>query len=364
MSAITQAACLTPAGTGAIAVLAARGPRALEIAEALFRPRNVAVSAEPGRFFLGQFGDEASDEVVLSVKQIVPVPCVEIHCHGGVEVVRVLLESLRRRGVEILSWQEWQRHESDEPFQAIAAALAEARTARTAAILLDQYHGAFGRAMREIHAALERGDNDVAGRKLEELAEFAELGRHLAQPWRVVVAGPPNVGKSSLVNAVAGYRRSVVSAIPGTTRDAVTTQIAVDGWPVELTDTAGLRDPAEDLEAQGIDLARAAMNGADLCLWVMDGSTAPVPPAISTKNPRLVVNKIDLPAAWDYRGRMDVLPVSAATGQGVAELCSALAGWLVPRPPAPGSAVPFTPEQRAEIEETRHRLRFRFREEA
>jgi tRNA modification GTPase len=68
-----------------------------------------------------------------------------------------------------------------------------------------------------------------------------DLGRHLTRPWRVVVAGAPNVGKSSLINALAGFTRTVVTAVPGTTRDVVATAAAIDGWPVELIDTAGLR---------------------------------------------------------------------------------------------------------------------------
>jgi tRNA modification GTPase len=276
----TYAACLTPPGTGGIAVIAVWGLRALSTVESLFRARSaskcssnhlLALRAPDGRFFLGRFGGEIADEVVLSVKQTEPVPSVEIHCHGGAEVVRLLLESLQHRGVEVCTWQEWEARSGDEPLRAAAAvALTEARTVRTAAILLDQYHGAFDQAVREIIAALDKEDIEYAGERLDELAHFADLGRHLTRPWRVVVAGPPNVGKSSLVNALAGYQRAVVSATPGTTRDVVTTEIAVDGWPIELADTAGLRDSGEVLELQGIAQARTAADAADLCLWLLD----------------------------------------------------------------------------------------------
>ena len=104
------------------------------------------------------------------------------------------------------------------------------------------------------------------------LARYAPLGRRLTAPWRVVVAGPPNVGKSSLVNALAGYQRSIVAPTPGTTRDVVTTRLAIDGWPVELADTAGVREATDALETQGVRLAREATAAADLCLWVLDAS--------------------------------------------------------------------------------------------
>jgi tRNA modification GTPase len=159
-----------------------------------------------------------------------------------------------------------------------------------------------------------------------------------------VIAGAPNVGKSSLVNAVAGYQRSVVSPTPGTTRDVVTSRVAIDGWPVELADTAGLRTGADALEGQGIALARDRMASADLVLWVVDASMPPVWPDAPDQRLRLVLNKIDLAPAWDLTGAATTLRVSAQTGEGIGELCSALSGWLVPEVPPPGAAVPFTPE--------------------
>jgi hypothetical protein len=111
----------------------------------------------------------------------------------------------------------------------------------------------------------------------------------LTTPWRVTVAGAPNVGKSSLVNALAGYQRSVVSATPGTTRDVVTTVIALDGWPVELSDTAGMRDDAVRWRARKYSRGGAARE-ADLCLWVLDAWCA-VWPAVPSQDTRLILNK-------------------------------------------------------------------------
>src|SRR5262249_18501205 len=149
----------------------------------------------------------------------------------------------------------------------------------------------------------------------------------------------------------AGYQRSVVAATPGTTRDVVTTLTAVEGWLIELADTAGLREEAGSLEGQGIQRARAVAANADLCLWVLDASTPPVGPEGALSRIRLVVNKVDLPPAWDLGQAAGAVRVSARTGAGLAELCQALARWLVPDPPPPGAALPFTPALCSRIEE-------------
>ena len=180
---------------------------------------------------------------------------------------------------------------------------------------------------------------------LDALARWTPLGRRLTTPWRVAVAGPPNVGKSSLVNALAGYQRSVVAPTPGTTRDVVTTRLAIDGWPVELADTAGLREGTDTLETQGVRMARETSAAADLCLWLLDASAPPVWPDAGVGAVRLVVNKVDLPAVWDVADAPEAVAVSARTGAGLPELCAALSGWLVPEPPPSGTAVPFTAAQ-------------------
>src|SRR5205085_10015517 len=124
-------------------------------------------------------------------------------------------------------WQELEKPRDVRPWAFDDRALeplTRATTVRTASILLDQYHGAFTRA---VEAALAEPAH------VAEFARYAPLGRHLVAPWTVAVVGPPNVGKSSLVNALAGYQRAVVSDMPGTTRDVVRTLVALDGWPVE-----------------------------------------------------------------------------------------------------------------------------------
>ena len=178
---------------------------------------------------------------------------------------------------------------------------------------------------------------------VDELLERADVGLHLAKPWRVVLAGRPNVGKSSLINALVGYERAIVHEAPGTTRDIVTALTALDGWPVELADTAGLRVGDEPLEVAGIALARRQAAEADLLLLVFDRNTA-----WSAEDEALVkawpaalavLNKCDLPAAAGRRPTG--VEVSAQSGAGLAELAPAMVARLVPRAPEPGEAVPF-----------------------
>ena len=162
--------------------------------------------------------------------------------------------------------------EWNEPNE-ILGLVTRAPTLRAAAVLLDQSHGAFASA---VAGCLE----DLS--QLPRLAALAAVGRHLVEPWQVVLAGPPNVGKSSLINALAGFERSVVAPVAGTTRDVVTVRVAFDGWPVELSDTAGLRDSGEALEAEGIARTKSRLASADLVVWVMD-LTDPVPPPVAWK---------------------------------------------------------------------------------
>lgn len=349
MSEPTLAACTTPPGTAALAVIELRGPEAWSIARAFFRPRgkDAALPEAPqaDQFWLGRFGAEPAEDVVLSLRRTDPTPWLSFTCHGGREVVRLLLETLETQGVLICSWQELERNTAENSLHAQArTALAEALTPRTAAILLDQLNGAFARAVDEILATLQRGELDAAATRLTELNRHAAVGRHLTKSWRVTIGGAPNVGKSSLLNAIAGYERCIVSPTPGTTRDVVTAIVALDGWPMELADTAGLRHGAEPVEAAGIAYASAALADADVRLWLLDASTTLVWPPADIGHVKLVINKIDLPAAWDLASAPAAQQVSALTGAGIADLCTALARQLVPDPPAAGSAVPFTEE--------------------
>src|SRR5438132_12024554 len=241
-------------------------------------------------------------------------------------------------------WQEFVHRTAGDAFHAaVSDSLANAITVRTAAILLHQQQGALAGALRQIFRHWEQNENEHATNLLAQLNRFTSVGRHLTKPWRIVVAGAPNVGKSSLVHALAGYERCIVTDIPGTTRDVVTTVIALDGWPLELADTAGLREGGGELEEQGMALARFAATEADLCLWLLDAAREPIWPEFPLDHVQLVINKIDMPAAWDLQRAPEAAQISVRTGEGLSALCEAIVHRLVPEAPAPGAAVPCTP---------------------
>lgn len=341
----TQVAVLTPPGKSALAVLGIAGPRAWETVGELFSPRRGALPDVPevGRFWLGRVGEDVADDAVLAVRRLTPQVEVELHVHGGREVVRWLTELLLTRGVEpMASWSALCRPLLSE---ATVQILANAPTVRTAAIALDQHTGALWQVLDAMRHALEANDIDRYETLRSELFRWSNVAAHLNRPWRVVLAGAPNVGKSSLLNALAGYQRSIVAPTPGTTRDVVTVTLAIDGWPVEFADTAGIRSALETLEGQGIEQAREAMREAELCLWLVDASGEPVFPPEDMDNVRLVVNKIDQPARWDLARAGDAPHVSATTGEGLPGLCEAISRWLVPVvPPAGVAMMPLVPE--------------------
>ena len=341
-------ACLTPPGAAAIATVGLSGRDAWSLVKAHFQPRGrkTPIPAEPARTWLGRLTHcDAADDVVVTIGQAGEIDRVEIHCHGGAAVVRWLLNLFRQQGAIEITYEEWLRRTATSPIQAEAAlALTHALTLRTAGILLDQFHGAFERELRAIDSARARSDWPTAAAKLEALCSWIPLGRHLTEPWRVVVAGAPNAGKSSLINALLGYQRAITSPIPGTTRDLVTALTAFDGWPVELIDSAGIRADATGLEALGITQAENALTTADLCLWVVDRTQErPLLPPLTLGCQALVLcNKTDLVdrwQPWEFTG--SVLLVSALTSQGLQELADAIVHSLVPRSPPKGTAVPF-----------------------
>ena len=335
---------LTATGRGAIAVVRVWGVDADAVVDAVFRPlRGRSLSDTlPGRLRLGRAGIGVGDEVV-AVRIPSAVPTLEIHCHGGTAALETVIRALEAAGAAPADPVAFARTQAEDALRARALEdLAAAPTLRAAGILLDQSRGALNRVLE---ALLDSSHPDPRA-ELDALIQRADVGTRLLSGWKVVIAGRPNVGKSRLFNAVAGYERSIVHSRPGVTRDVVSVRTAIGGWPVELSDTAGDREAEDDVERLGIGRARRERREADLVLLVLDRSE-PLQAVDrelleSTSLPLVAANKSDLPPAWDLSAIANedrrIYPVSAETGAGLEDLLRVWEARLVPDPPNP--AVP------------------------
>lgn len=345
---------LTPVGRGAVASVEVAGPDALRLVDTLFHPAAGKALAEfaVDRVVYGRWQSAERGEDVVVVRR--SDDSVAIHCHGGVAAVAAIVDSLCLAGVVRTAWQQWLNGRANDPLVAAAEiALTQAPTERVATVLWDQRQGALRQRIERLAEHLASSRLNEARITLDDLLSWQSLGCHLTEPWRVVLAGRPNVGKSSLINALVGYERAIVHPTPGTTRDLVAATTAWDGWPVELVDTAGLHVAAKGVEAAGVALARERLATADLVLLVLDASnplTAEDHALLADWPGALVVlNKCDLGGARDEDFAGSVPPpywrVSAATGAGLDALQRAMVERLVPRHPPRGQAVPFRAEQ-------------------
>lgn len=349
---------LTPSGRGAVATLLVTGPKASEsVAHHLHtRSRLPWEQRGPKAVVVGHWGSPAGEElVVCRLNQ----QKVEIHCHGGDAAVAALMADLVQRGCERMNWSDWLAGERIDRIGVEAfVALASARTQRTAAILLDQYAGALAQQVGAAELSVTQGDWLRAGELVSSLLAYSDLGLHLIKPWQVVFAGRPNVGKSSLINALLGYRRAIVAATPGTTRDVLTETVSLQGWPTELADTAGWRPTDDAIELAGYVHAKRTLAEADLVIWVEDASK-PVTGSLQeqTSGPAATIsvhNKCDLVVGIDQLAGQ--LVTSARTGQGVTRLEKAIVDCLIPQVPPPGAAVPFTARQVAALKTARQAI--------
>lgn len=345
----------TPVGRGAVAVIAVAGPGAVAAVGADFRAasRRPLGSQPIGRICFGQF---AGEEVVVC--RVGP-SALEIHCHGGQYAPRRIVERLTAGGCQVEPWQTWFDLEGQTTIASEALrALAVTRTAATAAILLDQYNGALAEGVQQAAGLLAAGDWLPGRGEIELLRSRYSVGRRLTESFRVVIAGLPNVGKSSLINALLGYRRAIVADLAGTTRDVVAAEAAIAGWPIQLIDAAGLRTTIDPLEAAGVELAGEQLARADVVLWVVDATELPAASveaadrhareqqrgwSLGAETPVLtVINKIDRRLDDEWPATERVVSVSALEGLGVDCLADRLASLVVAEDVPAGTAVPFT----------------------
>lgn len=283
----------------------------------------------------------------------------EINCHGGSAATGRIFDDLANAGIErvIRSRSE---AETESDFQAHwQNQLLSCRTVQTANFLLGQPQS----TRRFLQSLQESNDSAQLIQQVVQYLQWENFTQHLTLPWTVAIAGEPNAGKSSLLNAIVGYQRSIVFEQPGTTRDAVDCEVILGGWPVTLFDTAGIRSNAESsIEQQGIDRANETMAASDLILIVHD-VTAPWTRAnqrlweqADRHGPVAVVrNKIDLrKTEVDTKTPLHDVGVthetSAATGEGISSLLNWIVTRLVPQTPSPEQPLPIMPSWNRELE--------------
>jgi tRNA modification GTPase len=320
----------------------------------------------------------------------------EVNCHGGPAAVRAVCERLAAAGLREVDADRLMELEGLPRIRRDARrALRRAFTPFAARILLDQLNGALGGAIEGALAnlALARGGSGDQPRTAScpdglaaidaLLSRWRTCGRFLADPPRIVIAGRPNSGKSTLLNRLVGAERAITSAAPGTTRDYVEAEAALQGAPVVLVDTAGLREAGGEVERQGVERARRELARAAAVIYLIDAAEGATPEdeAVLTSlgaRALAVLNKID--AAGAKKGAVpffapaekgtvpfsqrrekgtapfSALAISALTGEGVPGLVAAVlekVGW---RAPGPGAAVPFAADQAEALQAAREFL--------
>jgi tRNA modification GTPase len=371
---------LTPAGRGALAVVGMAGAGAAELVARLFSPRGgTPLAGRPaGAIVFGRWGETAAgagEDLVVVCRSDDDL---EIHCHGGLAASEAVISSLEGLGAVRQSWPEWLRAGGMAEIEVEAReALATAGGPKAARILARQLTGLLQAELERVRRLMQDGHLALARAALDRLARGSRVGLRLVRPWRVVLAGSVNAGKSSLANALVGYARSIVSPEPGTTRDLLQTRIVINGWEVDLVDTAGLRDAAAGaggdaasaVEREGMVRAVAACADADLVLRVVDGREAIAAGRLAPEAPGelLVYSKADLtergrgsalgrgsaPDGPPWLSSSSSLWTSVVSGEGIEKLAAGIVRRLVSEevdePDLLSGPVPFTPRQVAAV---------------
>ena len=383
----TIAAIATGRSPSAIGILRLSGPDTFAALDAVFRARNgrPAAAQRPRSMVLGDLLDGTGRVIDNVLCVTFPAPhsytgedCAELHCHGSPVVLDAGLRALFAAGCRQAQGGEFTKRAflsgQLDLLQAEAVAdLIDAETAEQAHNAVCQLSGTLSRTVDRVYEALlsmaarfyavvDYPDEDIedlrqpelldtlhtARQELERLLTGFSRGQLLKQGVPTVLLGKPNAGKSSLLNALLGYDRAIVTDIAGTTRDTVEEKLPVGGVLLRLTDTAGIRDGGDAVEALGVERSRAAARQATLAILVLDGSsplTAEDEEAIALARqvPRLLVvmNKCDLPRHPDaaaLTGRFDtVLSVSARENLGLDALTRAIAALFPTGVPADGA---------------------------
>ncbi len=346
----TIAAIATPPGTGGIGIVRISGSRAPEILQTLFHPHHPHPVFQSHFLYYGTIQDSDGSvlDEVLAVYMKAPrtyttEDVVEIHCHGSHFALQAILGRILSQGARLALPGEFTKRaflggRIDLTRAEAVIDLLQAKSQNSLQMAVSQLRGGIYQQVEKIRGvlvailavvevAIDFPDDDVeiirkehikdqilreVEQPLRKLIEQADQGKVFREGAVVVIAGRPNVGKSSLLNALLQEERALVTPIPGTTRDTIEEYISVKGVPVRLVDTAGIRDDADTVEALGIRRARSKLSNADLVLLMIDGSETlsstdmELYQLVAPSDPLIIVNKIDIEKE-DQSARYDTI---------------------------------------------------------
>ncbi len=375
----TIAAAATPAGFGAIGIIRISGPDSEAIADKIFKPRSRTSRLKSHKLHHGQILAADSGRVLDEVLAVIMrkpssytgEDVVEIHCHGNPVIVQAIFSEVLKAGARPAEPGEFTKraflnNRMDLSQAEAVIDIINARTEESAALAMSHLGGAFKRKvdsfreaitgiLSEIEVSLDFSDEVEGGPKstnllgriqavthdINNLLSTYTEGKAYRQGVNLVIAGRTNVGKSSLLNRLLGEKRAIVTAIPGTTRDFIEEYISIEGIPVKITDTAGIRATNDAIEKKGIDLVWERVSQADAVVLVFDGSEEITPEdreildKIEGKKIIPVINKTDLKHKMEEGEVLSLLPdykplwISAKFGEGINELKKAVHASLL-----------------------------------
>ncbi|MCZ6634317.1 MAG: tRNA uridine-5-carboxymethylaminomethyl(34) synthesis GTPase MnmE [bacterium] len=379
----TIVAIATAPGEGGIGIVRMSGPRAVEIASPFFKANTRLEEAESHKLNFGRFavGSRDLDQVLASVMKApdsyTGQDTVEFNCHGGPFLLRKVVEALVANGARVAERGEFTKRAflNGKLDLSQAEAVADLISCRSDLGLDSAYfqlrgalRDAFNRIADDLREALvflegslDFGDEIQidfgsiqkpvarAQQTVTDLLASYQTGKLIREGALVLLTGRPNVGKSSLLNFLLNQERAIVSAIPGTTRDTIEEYITLEGLPIKLVDTAGLRHQTADIiEREGSRRAREFMDQADVVLFLCDGAQIPTPEdkvladLVPADRSVVVFNKADIRFETAWQSFISLSPqvnISAKTGKGVDELKSVLVDRLQARSLVPSETI-------------------------
>lgn len=366
----TIAAIATPLGMSGIGIIRMSGCSSLDIAKRVFRPSGGTCTWKSHHLYHGDIvssdGKTILDEVLISFmakpRSFTGEDVIEINCHGNPFILEAILDQLQETGCRLarpgeFSERAFLNNRMDLSQAEALATMISAKTKKACTMGLSQLKGSLSRAIDQLRsllidslALLESAidfSEDTAGEhipevppqihkalgRMEKLLASYRSARAYTEGVQVTITGRTNVGKSSLLNALTGKRKAIVTDIPGTTRDLIEDTITIGGICVRLIDTAGIRKPQDIIEEEGISLVWETLAESDIVLMMLDASQPLTDEdhVIMKKNASaniiVAMNKIDLPPVWEkatieklFPRETPVLKISAKSGTGLEEL--------------------------------------------